>query len=83
MDTDGTDLDAQCSSAAAMAAQVESVVTTLGVSHLDFDIESSEETNATDITRTAQALALVRTVGQRQRQAARRSPTRSRPCPPG
>jgi hypothetical protein len=61
VDTDGSGLDAQCSSAAAMAAQVESVVTTFGVSHLDFDIESSEETNATDITRTAQALALVRT----------------------
>ena len=43
-----------------MATQVESVVTTLGVTHLDFDIESSEETNTTDITRTAQALALVR-----------------------
>ena len=60
VDSDGSGLDAQCSSASAMAAQVESVVTTLGVTHLDFDIESSEETNATDITRTAQALALVR-----------------------
>lgn len=60
VDTDGTGLDAQCSSASAMATQVESVVTTLGVTHLDFDIESSEETNTTDITRTAQALALVR-----------------------
>ncbi|MBO0806384.1 MAG: chitinase [Nocardiopsaceae bacterium] len=60
VDSDGTGLDAQCSSASAMASQVESVVTTLGVTHLDFDIESSEETNTTDITRTAQALALVR-----------------------
>ena len=60
VDSDGTGLDAQCSSASAMATQVESVVTTLGVTHLDFDIESSEETNTTDITRTAQALALVR-----------------------
>jgi hypothetical protein len=56
VDTDGTDLGAQCSSASAMAAQVESVVTTLGVSHLDFDIESNEETNTADITLTAQAL---------------------------
>jgi hypothetical protein len=60
VDSDGSGLDAQCSSASAMATQVESVVTTLGVTHLDFDIESSEETNTTDITRTAQALALVR-----------------------
>ena len=59
-DTDGTDLGATCSSASAMATQVESVVTTLGVTHLDFDIESSELTNSTDYTRTAQALALVR-----------------------
>jgi hypothetical protein len=39
---------------------VESVVTTMNVTHLDFDIESSEETNSTDFTRTAQALAQVR-----------------------
>ena len=43
-----------------MAAQVESVVTTLNVTHLDFDIESNEEYNSADYTRTAQALALVR-----------------------
>lgn len=61
VDSDGTDLGAQCSSASAMAAQVESVVTTLGVTHLDFDIESDEMTNSSDYTRTAQALAQVRT----------------------
>jgi hypothetical protein len=60
VDTDGTDLGNQCSSAGAMATQVESVVTTMNVSHLDFDIESSEETNSADFTRTAQALAQVR-----------------------
>jgi hypothetical protein len=60
VDTDGDDLGAQCSSAGAMATQVESVVTTLNVTHLDFDIESNEETNAADITLTAQALAQVR-----------------------
>jgi hypothetical protein len=59
VDTDGTDLGAQCSSASAMAGQVESVVTTLNVTHLDFDIESSEETNSADYTLTAQALAQV------------------------
>jgi Glycosyl hydrolases family 18 len=60
VDTDGTDLGAQCSSAAAMATQVESVVTTFNVSHLDFDIESNEQSNNADLALTAQALAQVR-----------------------
>jgi len=60
VDTDGDDLGAQCSSAGAMAAQVESVVTTMKVTHLDFDIESNEETDTADLTLTAQALAQVR-----------------------
>jgi hypothetical protein len=60
VDTDNDDLGAQCSSASAMAAQVESVVTTLNVTHLDFDIESNEDTNTADITLTAQALVQVR-----------------------
>ena len=60
VDTDGTDLGAQCSSAAAMAAQVENVVTTFNVSHLDFDIESSQQDNNADLARTAQALSQVR-----------------------
>ncbi|MGH3159889.1 MAG: carbohydrate-binding protein [Streptosporangiaceae bacterium] len=41
-------------------AQVESVITTMNVTHLDFDIESSEETNSADLDLTAQALAQVR-----------------------
>jgi hypothetical protein len=60
VDTDGTDLGAQCSSAAAMAAQVESVVTTFNVSHLDFDIESNQQDDNADLALTAQALAQVR-----------------------
>ena len=60
VDTNGTDLGAQCSSAAAMAAQVESVVTTFNVSHLDFDIESNEQNNNADLALTAQALSQVR-----------------------
>jgi hypothetical protein len=60
VDTDGSDLGNQCSSASAMAAQVESVVTTLNVTHLDFDIESNEQSNTADVTRTAQALNQVR-----------------------
>lgn len=60
VDTDSTDLGAACSSASAMATQVESVVTTMNVTHLDFDIESNELTNSADYMRTAQALAQVR-----------------------
>jgi chitinase len=60
VDTDDDDLGATCSSASAMAAQVESVVTTLGVTHLDFDIESNEMDNSADLSLTAEALALVR-----------------------
>ena len=69
VDSDSTDLGAQCSSAAAMATQVESVVTTFNVSHLDFDIESNEQTNNADLALTAQALDQVRSWA-RQRQAA-------------
>jgi hypothetical protein len=43
-----------------MAAQVENVVTTFNVSHLDFDIESNEQYNSSDLALTAQALAQVR-----------------------
>jgi hypothetical protein len=60
VDTDATDLGAQCSSASAMAAQVESVVTAFNVTHLDFDIESNEQTDSADLALTAQALAQVR-----------------------
>jgi hypothetical protein len=63
VDTNGSDLGAQCSSASAMAAQVESVVTTLHVSHLDFDIESNQQYNSSDLALTAQALAQVRSWG--------------------
>jgi membrane peptidoglycan carboxypeptidase len=43
-----------------MAAQVESVVTTLNVNHLDFDIESNEQYDNADLALTAQALDQVR-----------------------
>ena len=59
-DTNGTDLGNACSTADAAAAQIEAVVTTFGASRLDFDIESSELTNTTDVTRTNQALAEVK-----------------------
>jgi hypothetical protein len=59
-DFDGTDLGNACGSADDVAAQIESVVTTLDVSRLDFDIEANELTNTADITRTNQALTEVR-----------------------
>jgi Glycosyl hydrolases family 18 len=62
-DTNGDTLGATCSSASSMAAQVENVVTTMGVTHLDFDIESNEQSNQTDLDTTAQALAQVRSWG--------------------
>ncbi|MEY9962679.1 hypothetical protein ABIA33_000705 [Streptacidiphilus sp. MAP12-16] len=62
-DNGGTDLGNTCSSASAAAAQIENVVTTFGVTHLDFDIESNALTNTTDVTRTNQALAQVRSWG--------------------
>ena len=59
-DTNGTDLGNACASADDAATQIEAVVTTLNVSRLDFDIESSQLTNTADITRTNQALAKVK-----------------------
>ena len=59
-DSDGDTLGTTCSSASAMATQVESVITTLGVTHLDFDIESNEQTDTSDLNLTAQALSQVR-----------------------
>jgi Glycosyl hydrolases family 18 len=59
-DNGGTDLGNTCSSAAAAAAQIENVVTTFNVTHLDFDIEAAELTNHADVDRTNQALAQVR-----------------------
>lgn len=59
-DTDSTDLGATCSSASAMAAQVEAAATALNVTHLDFDIESNELGNTADVALTSAALAQVR-----------------------
>jgi chitinase len=59
-DTNGTDLGATCSSASAMATQVEDVVNYFNADAIDFDIESSEQTNTTDLNTTSQALAQVR-----------------------
>ena len=55
-----TELGDSCSSPEAAAAQIESVVTTFNLSHLDFDIEANSLTNATGIDRRDKALAEVR-----------------------
>lgn len=59
-DNGGTDLGNTCSSAGAAAAQIENVVTTFDLTHIDFDIEAAELTNHADVDRTNQALAQVR-----------------------
>ena len=82
VDTDATDLGAQCSSASAMAAQVESVVTTFNVTHLDFDIESNEQTTApTSPSPRRRSPRSGR--GPARTATSSRSPTRSRCCRPG
>lgn len=59
-DNGGTDLGSTCSSPSAAAAQIESVVTTFDLHHVDFDIESLALSNHTDVDRTTKALKLVR-----------------------
>jgi hypothetical protein len=59
-DSGGTELGNTCSSASAAATQIENVVTTFNVTHLDFDIESNGLSNHTDVDRANQALAQVR-----------------------
>jgi hypothetical protein len=59
-DNGGTDLGNTCSSAGAAATQMENVVTTFNLTHIDFDIEAVALSNHADVDRTNQALALVR-----------------------
>ena len=59
-DDGGTDLGNTCSSAGAAATQIENVVTTFNLTHIDFDIEAVALSNHADVDRTNQALALVR-----------------------
>ncbi|WP_406443205.1 glycosyl hydrolase family 18 protein [Streptomyces sp. NBC_00631] len=59
-DTALTELGDSCGSPAAAAAQIESVVTTFDLSHIDFDVESASLTNAAGIDRRDKALTQVR-----------------------
>lgn len=53
----GEELAQACTTASSLQAQYQSVVNTLGLTHLDFDIEGGEESDATTYTRRNTALA--------------------------
>lgn len=56
-DHNGTDIADSCTSVAQIAADYEQVVTTLGVTRLDFDVESSALNDSAGIARRSQAIA--------------------------
>ncbi len=53
----GEELAQTCTSASSLQAQYQSVINTLGLTHLDFDVEGGEEGDATTYTRRDTALA--------------------------
>jgi len=53
----GKELAQTCTSASSLQAQYQSVVSTLGLTHLDFDIEGGQESDAATYTRRNTALA--------------------------
>ena len=57
-DHGGTEIADSCTNVNAIAADYESVITTLGVTRLDMDVESSSLTNTAGIDRRNKALAL-------------------------
>lgn len=57
-DHGGTEIADTCTNVQSIAADYESVVTTLGVTRLDMDVESSSLNNTAGITRRNQAIAL-------------------------
>jgi hypothetical protein len=58
-DHGGTEIADTCTNVNAIAADYESVITTLGVTRLDMDVESSSLNNTAGINRRNQALAIV------------------------
>ena len=58
-DQGATDINETCTNVNTLAADYESVITTLGVTRLDFDVEAKELSNTAAIDRRSQALALV------------------------
>ncbi|MER5435525.1 chitinase [Streptomyces sp. NPDC002588] len=59
-DSSLTELGDSCGSPEAAATQIESVITTFNLSHIDFDVESASLTNAAGVDRRNKALAQVR-----------------------
>jgi len=57
-DHNGTEIADSCTNVATIAADYESVITTLGVTRLDMDVESASLNNTAGITRRNQAIAL-------------------------
>jgi hypothetical protein len=57
-DHGGTEIADTCTDVNAIAADYESVITTLGVTRLDMDVESASLNNTAGITRRNQAIAL-------------------------
>jgi hypothetical protein len=57
-DHGGTEIADSCASVQSIAADYEQVITTLGVTRLDMDVESSSLNNTAGITRRNQAVAL-------------------------
>ena len=57
-DHGGTEIADSCTNVNSIAADYESVVTTLGVTRLDMDVESSSLNNTAGITRRNEAIAL-------------------------
>ena len=57
-DHGGTEIADSCTNVQTIAADYESVITTLGVTRLDMDVESSSLNNTAGITRRNQAIAL-------------------------
>ena len=56
-DHGGTDIAQSCKSVSSIAADYESVVSTLGVTRLDFDVEDKALTDSTSINRRDEAIA--------------------------
>ena len=57
-DHGGTEIADSCTNVGSIAADYEQVITTLGVTRLDMDVESSSLNNTAGITRRNQAIAL-------------------------
>jgi len=55
----GNELAEFCPDAESLAEQYQTVVDTLGVTHLDFDIEGGREDNAESVDRRSEAIALL------------------------